>query len=131
RTKAPPEKRPERLEPLVVPGHRVLTTYYVDGEGKPLADAARANGFEGVVAKKLGSQYRPGRRSSDWRKIKLLNRQDCVILGWTPGSGSRETAFGALLVGAYEDDKLIWIGQVGTGFTESMLADLIARLKPL
>jgi bifunctional non-homologous end joining protein LigD len=130
-TKAPIEERRERLDPLVVPGHRVLTTYYVDGEGKPLADAARANGFEGVVAKKLGSPYRPGRRSSDWRKIKLLNRQDCVILGWTPGTGSRETAFGALLVGAYEDGKLLWIGQVGTGFTESMLADLMGRLKPL
>ncbi len=130
-TRLPLEERRARLEPLIVPGHRVLTTFYVDGEGTPLAEAARANGFEGVVAKKLGSVYRPGRRSPDWRKIKLLNRQDCVILGWTRGTGSRERSFGALLVGAYDDGKLLWIGQVGTGFTDRMLDDLMARLQPL
>jgi bifunctional non-homologous end joining protein LigD len=130
-TRRPLEERRALLEPLIDPGHRVLTTFYVDGEGKPLADAARANGFEGVVAKKLGSIYRPGRRSGDWRKIKLLNRQDCVILGWTPGTGSRTNSFGALLVGAYDDSELRWIGQVGTGFTDRMLADLMARLEPL
>jgi bifunctional non-homologous end joining protein LigD len=130
-TKLPLEERHALLEPLIVPGHRVLPTYHVDGEGKPLADAARTNGFEGVVAKKLGSPYRPGQRTSDWRKIKLLNRQDCVILGWTPGSGSRTQSFGAVLVGAYDDGVLTWIGQVGTGFTDRMLADLMARLEPL
>jgi bifunctional non-homologous end joining protein LigD len=130
-TKLPLERRHELLEPLVVPGHRVLTTFHVDGEGKPLAAAARENGFEGVVAKKLGSIYRPGRRTGDWRKIKLLNRQDCVILGWTPGTGGRTRTFGALLVGAYDDGDLRWIGQVGTGFTDRMLADLMDRLEPL
>jgi bifunctional non-homologous end joining protein LigD len=115
----------------IVPGHRVLKTLHVDGEGIPLADAARANGFEGVVAKKLGSVYRPGRRHGDWRKIKLLNRQDCVILGWTPGQGGRSNSFGAILVGAYEDGELLWIGQVGTGFTDRMLADLMPRLEAI
>jgi bifunctional non-homologous end joining protein LigD len=88
-------------------------------------------GFEGVIAKKLGSIYLPGRRTKDWRKIKALNTQDCVVLGWTPGTGSRGSTFGALLVGAYRDGDLLWIGQVGTGFTEPMLADLMSRLEPL
>jgi bifunctional non-homologous end joining protein LigD len=130
-TRRPLEERRSILDPLIVPGHRVLKTLHVDGEGIPLAQAARAQGFEGVVAKKLGTIYRPGRRSSDWRKIKLLNRQDCVILGWTPGQGGRSNSFGAILVGAYEDGELLWIGQVGTGFTDRMLADLMSRLEPL
>jgi len=130
-TKRPLEERRSLLEPLIVPGHRLTPTLYVDGEGKPLAQAARERGFEGVVAKRLGSRYLPGRRTSDWRKIKLLNRQDCVVLGWTAGTGSRGTTFGALLVGAYDKGKLRWIGQVGTGFTDRMLADLMGRLLPL
>ena len=130
-TALPLEERRALLEPLVVPEHRILPTLFVDGEGVPLAGAARERGFEGVVAKRLGSRYLPGRRTSDWRKIKLLNRQDCVVLGWTPGTGARSKTFGALLVGAYDDGELRWIGQVGTGFTDRMLADLMERLEPL
>ena len=83
------------------------------------------------MGKKLGSIYQPGRRSKDWRKIKALKRQSCVVLGWTPGTGSRARTFGSLLVGAFRDGDLVWIGQVGTGFTEPMLADLMDRLVPL
>jgi bifunctional non-homologous end joining protein LigD len=78
-------------------------------------------GLEGVVAKRLGSVYQPGRRTPDWRKIKAMRTQDCVILGWTPGSGSRSSSFGALLVGAYERGELVWIGQVGSGFSGETL----------
>jgi bifunctional non-homologous end joining protein LigD len=130
-TSRPIEDRRELLESLIVPGHRVAPTLHVDGDGVALARAARERGFEGVVAKRLGSLYRPGRRSPDWRKIKLLNRQECVILGWTPGTGARSKSFGALLVGAYDEGRLRWIGQVGTGFTEQMLRDLMERLEPL
>jgi bifunctional non-homologous end joining protein LigD len=83
------------------------------------------------VAKKLGSRYTSGTRSKDWRKIKLTNTQDCVILGWTPGQGGRGTTFGALLVGAIDGGELRWIGQVGTGFTDRTLRDLLAQLEPL
>jgi bifunctional non-homologous end joining protein LigD len=83
------------------------------------------------VAKRAGSRYTPARRSPDWRKIKLTNTQDCVILGWTPGQGGRAGTFGALLVGAYDGDDLVWIGQVGTGFTGQMLDRLMALLTPL
>jgi ATP-dependent DNA ligase len=91
----------------------------------------RALGMEGVVAKKLGSKYLPGRRSEAWRKIKLVNTQDCVILGWTPGLGGRSSTFGALLVGAYDADELVWIGQVGTGFTDKKLEEIRELLEPL
>ena len=54
-----------------------------------------------------------------------------MVLGWTPGQRGRSGSFGALLVGAYRGGKLIWIGQVGTGFTEAMLKDLLARLRAI
>ena len=56
-----------------------------------------------VMAKRLGTPYVPGRRTDAWRKIKLRQSQDCVILGFTPGQGGRSATFGALLVGAYDD----------------------------
>ena len=72
-----------------------------------------------MVAKRTGSKYQPGRRSPDWRKIKLTNTQDCVILGWTPGQGGRRGRSARCSSGAYDDGELLWIGQVGTGFTRA------------
>ncbi|MFN8231947.1 MAG: hypothetical protein U0V56_00185 [Actinomycetota bacterium] len=60
-----------------------------------------------------------------------MNTQDCVIVGWTPGQGGRSKAFGALLVAALDGDAWVWIGQVGTGFTDRMLADLMPRLEAI
>jgi bifunctional non-homologous end joining protein LigD len=130
-TESPLEERREQLARIVEEDERLQLVTYVEGEGKELVRAARDHGLEGVVAKRLGSKYLPGRRSPDWRKIKLTNTQDCVILGWTPGQGGRAGTFGALLVGAYDDGKLRWIGQVGTGFTDKMLAKMMEVLAPL
>jgi bifunctional non-homologous end joining protein LigD len=104
---------------------------HVEGDGEDFEEVARKLGLEGVVAKRTGSRYQPGRRSPDWRKIKLTNTQDCVILGWTPGQGGRSGTFGALLVGAYDVGELIWIGQVGTGFTRATLDRVLEALEPL
>ena len=84
-----------------------------------------------MIAKRLGSRYRQGRRSPEWRKIKLRNSQDCVVLGWTPGQGGRTGSFGALLVGAFVDGELRWVGQVGSGFNERMLQRVLDELRPL
>ena len=125
------EERRELLEAIVETDHRLQVITHVEGAGKRFVGAARELGLEGVVAKRTGSRYHPGRRSPDWRKIKLTNTQDCVILGWTPGQGGRAGTFGALLVGAYDDGRLLWIGQVGTGFTQSTLDILLDRLTPI
>ncbi|HEX6330872.1 MAG TPA: non-homologous end-joining DNA ligase [Actinomycetota bacterium] len=125
------EERRELLEAIVETDERLQVVTHVEGEGKPFAEVARTHGLEGVVAKRVGSRYHPGRRSPDWRKVKLTNTQDCVILGWTPGQGGRAGTFGALLVGAYDDGKLLWVGQVGTGFTHQTLERLMAALEPL
>jgi bifunctional non-homologous end joining protein LigD len=125
------EERRELLETIVETDDRLQLVTHVEGDGKKFVEVARELGLEGVVAKRTGSRYQPGRRSPDWRKIKLTNTQDCVILGWTPGQGGRSGTFGALLVGAYEDGRLLWIGQVGTGFTQQTLERLQAALEPL
>jgi len=125
------EERRELLEAICETDHRLQLITHVEGDGKSFVRAAKEHGLEGVVAKKVGSRYHPGRRSPDWRKIKLTNTQDCVILGWTPGQGGRAGTFGALLVGAYVDGRLLWVGQVGTGFTRQTLDRLMDELRPL
>lgn len=130
-TELPLEQRRELLETIVEPDHRLQVIAHVQGAGIVFARSARELGLEGVVGKRLGSRYLPGKRSGDWRKIRLTNTQDCVILGLTPGRGGRAGSFGALLVGAYEDGRLRWVGQVGTGFTEAARERLIEALGPL
>jgi bifunctional non-homologous end joining protein LigD len=119
------------LESVVEEDPRLQLVTYVEETGRQLTLAARELGLEGVMAKRSDSRYQPGRRSADWRKIKLKNTQDCVILGWTPGRGGRAGTFGALLVGTYAEGRLRWIGQVGTGFTDRMLERLMELLRPL
>ncbi len=105
---------------------------HVEGDGKAFTAAAKDLGLEGVVAKRKGSKYLPGRRSRTWRKIKLTNTQDCVILGWTPGQGGRcEHVRRAAGRRHRRRRAAVWIGQVGTGFTDPMLADIQAKLDPL
>ncbi|MEX0989302.1 MAG: non-homologous end-joining DNA ligase [Actinomycetota bacterium] len=125
------EQRRELLETIVEQDERIQLVPYVEGDGNAFTTTAEAQGLEGVIAKRLGSRYRAGRRSPDWRKIKLRNSQDCVILGWTPGQGGRTGSFGALLVGAFVDGDLRWVGQVGSGFTERTLELLLEELRPL
>jgi bifunctional non-homologous end joining protein LigD len=130
-TTEPLEERRRLLEQIVTEAGPLHLSVIVEERGRALFEQAKSLGFEGVVAKREGTPYLQGRRSKDWRKIKAVNRQDCVILGWTPGTGSRTTTFGSLLVGAYRDGELLWIGQVGTGYTDGLLTDLLKRLADL
>jgi bifunctional non-homologous end joining protein LigD len=93
-----------------VPPHRPA------GVGHSLLEAAREQGLEGVMAKRLDSPYLPGKRSPAWRKAKARLRQEFVIGGWQPGEGNREGYLGSLLVGVYEAGRLRYCGKVGTGF---------------
>ena len=126
------EQRRELLDLVVEQDPRLQLMTHVEGDGVAFTESARALELEGVVAKRKGSPYLPGRRSPDWRKIKLTDTQDCVILGWTPGQGGRGASFGALLVGAIDESGAMrWIGQVGSGFTEAMLGTVMTQLQPL
>ena len=98
-------------------------------------DAALATskklGLEGVMAKRLDSPYREGKRSRDWIKLKHTLTQEVVIGGWRPGTGHRADSVGSLLVGIPDADGLRYVGRVGTGFTDRHLAELRTRLDGL
>jgi bifunctional non-homologous end joining protein LigD len=99
-------------------------------KGLDLFEAAKQRGLEGIVAKKRNSAYQE-KRSNDWLKIKITQRQECVIGGYTDPEGSREY-FGALVLGLYDrSGQLIHVGQVGTGFDQKTLKEMFARLQPL
>ena len=93
--------------------------------------AAREQQLEGVVAKQVGSLYRPGRRSPEWQKLKLRQTQEIVIAGYTRGQGRRTGGFGALVAGVQDAGELRWAGNVGTGFSDREIDRLRKTLRPL
>jgi bifunctional non-homologous end joining protein LigD len=125
------EERRELMRLVIETDPRLQLTTHVVGDGVAFTASAGELGLEGVVAKKLGSKYLPGRRADTWRKIKLVSTQDCAIFGWTPGQGGRAGTFGALLVGAIVEGEWRWIGQVGSGFTDRALKSMLEELEPL
>jgi bifunctional non-homologous end joining protein LigD len=121
----PYAQRRERLDSLGIAGHRWVATPWFPGGGAQVLAASQENGLEGVVAKRLNSVYRPGLRGPDWRKIKNFRSQAVVVGGWRPGQGRRAGTLGSLLVGVPDDEgRLVYVGHVGTGFTDQDLADL-------
>jgi bifunctional non-homologous end joining protein LigD len=128
----PYDRRRELLLGLGLRGDllRVPPNFVEDTPDRVAADA-RAGGLEGVVAKRLGSPYLPGRRSPDWIKAPFIRTQEVVILGYKEGEGRRAGTIGALLVGLHRGGRLSFAGGVGTGFTDATLNDLRDRLAPL
>jgi bifunctional non-homologous end joining protein LigD len=90
---------------------------------------AKRHGYEGLVAKDLSSRYEE-RRSRYWLKVKVHQEDEFVVGGFTAPEGSRK-CFGALLLGAYGQGKLRFVGKVGTGFDEETLASLYKKFRPL
>jgi bifunctional non-homologous end joining protein LigD len=101
-------------------------------DGRQLLEKSQALGYEGVVAKKLTSPYRPGTRSGEWLKVKVPRRDLLVIAGWMP-SDIRADRIGSLVVARYDvaasvairtghQQRLVYAGRVGTGFSQRMLA---------
>ncbi len=110
--------------PVIRLGEQVIA------QGEALWDRAKAQGWEGLIAKRMDSPYRTGRRSAEWLKLKLVVTQEFVIGGWTEPRGTR-SQFGALLLGVYEGNALEYVGHTGTGFDHKELAKVSRLLKPL
>ena len=100
---------------------------HVEGDGEALWAEVQRRGLEGLVAKKADSIYRPG-RSTDWLKVRVAHTGDFVVIGHTPPEGGR-VGFGALHLGAYDGEELVYAGRVGSGFTQQQLLALAERLK--
>jgi bifunctional non-homologous end joining protein LigD len=99
-------------------------------DGEELLSAARQAELEGIIAKRSSSQYHPGARTKDWLKIKTSRRQEMVIGGYTRNEGSSKP-FSSLLLGVYENGKLVYTGKVGTGFNVQMQEELMRQFKKL
>jgi bifunctional non-homologous end joining protein LigD len=126
----PYTERRARLEDLALDSGPFRTPPWHRGGGDKVLAESVAKGLEGVVGKPLGSAYHPGQRR-DWIKIKNVKQQEVIICGWAPGEGRRADLIGSLLLGVYDGDRLRYVGHVGTGFTDAMLADLAEQLRPL
>ena len=131
----PLRERRRALE-AVLPEHPLIRlSETVAEEGKTFYEAAQSLGVEGIMAKRADSPYQPGKRTSDWLKLKVKQQLDAVVAGFTKGLGGRAKTFGALLLGAYDDqDRLRYIGHCGGGFTDKELrrvhALLLQRVQP-
>lgn len=127
RTGRPIEARWEALAACDLPAPLVAGDR-VAGEGEALFAAVVEQGLEGIVAKRAGSTYQPGRRSSDWRKVAHRRRVRVAVGGYLPGEGARAGTFASLLVGVWDGERLRWVGAVGSGFDQRTLLATRAAL---
>jgi len=135
-----------RPKPSAAPGALRLSEM-VRADGRELYERAVANGWEGVIAKRADSIYHSGKRTPDWRKIKITHEQEFVVGGWTDPRGMR-SGFGSLVLGVWEKPEsaqasgsrlrasgrkavLRYVGHVGTGFDGREIDRLMALFKPL
>jgi bifunctional non-homologous end joining protein LigD len=101
---------------------------HVEGDGMALFEAAREHGLEGVVAKRGDSRYESGRRSRHWRKLKVPRTASLLVVGWSPGRGSRR-ALGSLALAWWREGRLRYAGHVGSGLGEATIAALRPELE--
>lgn len=127
--KTPLSERKARLEKLLAKAKApIVVSPVFEGGGPDVLDAFRDQGLEGIVSKKASSTYQTG-RSLSWQKIKCINEQEFVIIGYQPSLKGR--AFASLMLADHQDGELVYRGNVGTGFNDKTLASLSERLNKL
>jgi bifunctional non-homologous end joining protein LigD len=125
----PLEQRKKFLEQLCADaGEPIRFSGEIGGDAQALLAEVKRRGLEGIIGKRRDSVYEPGRRSGAWIKLKCLNEQEFVIGGYTPPGGSRKH-FGAILVGYYKNNHLVFAGKVGSGFTAKSLSILHKKFR--
>jgi bifunctional non-homologous end joining protein LigD len=129
-TDLPLLRRKELLKKILPATPKIRFSDHVWKEGVLFYNAAKEKGLEGIIAKHSQSVYEVGRRSRQWLKVKTQLAQEAVIAGFTEPGGGRKH-FGALVLGVYEGDELMYIGHVGGGFTANNLKDIREKLEPL
>ncbi|HRP58157.1 non-homologous end-joining DNA ligase, partial [Agriterribacter sp.] len=127
----PLTERKEKLKDTLTDDHPVIhISQAFNTTGTEFFEAARKMKLEGIIAKKGDSLYFPGARSKEWLKIKAAKRHEVVIGGYTQNEGSPKH-FSALLAGVYEKNRLVYTGKIGTGFSDEMQKEMMAKFKPL
>lgn len=112
-----------------IPHVRLVDSIQTENEQEALKIAKDKN-WEGIVAKISDSAYLSGKRADSWRKLKLLQSQEAIIVGFTAAAGSR-VGFGALVLAVMYNKKFQYIGNVGTGFTDVQLQELSTQLSKI
>jgi len=122
-------KRRELIEEHVLPelADPIRYSPVLDGSLKDLVRSVKAQGLEGLVAKRRDSKYEPGLRSGAWQKVRVNAGQELVIGGYTPSPKN----FDALVIGYYQEGKLIYAARTRNGFTPASRVELFKKLKPL
>jgi bifunctional non-homologous end joining protein LigD len=127
----PLSERRELLEGLLDRRNRTIRLSETFDDGDALYEAAKEQSLEGVIAKRADSTYAEGRRTREWLKIKTHYRQEFVICGYTRGQGRRSGTLGSLVLGVHRAGELVYVGNVGTGFTDQTIKELLEQLRPL
>jgi bifunctional non-homologous end joining protein LigD len=126
----PLSRRKEILAPIIKDLPNVRLSEHIEEQGKAFFEAVAERGLEGMIAKNAASRYREGLRSHDWLKIRTHKRQEAVIGGFTKSRGTRPH-LGALVLGVYQGDDLVYAGHTGTGLSDATLTEVRAQLEPL
>jgi bifunctional non-homologous end joining protein LigD len=124
-------ERRKRLEKLLDKRNKTIRFSESFDDGRALLRAAKQQKLEGIMAKRLESKYLPGKRTRDWLKVKSHGRQEFIVAGYTKGQGRRSGTLGSLVLAAYRGAELVYVGNVGTGFTDREIERLLGVLKPL
>ena len=126
-------ERRDVLSSMLKTNETIKISEFIEEKGTEILKSSKELKLEGIVAKHRGSIYREGVRSRDWLKIKNTKTQDCVIIGYTEGLGSRASHFGSLVLAVYSasEKELKFAGHVGTGFNEQTLMEIYSKLKEL
>ena len=122
-------KRRELIEKHVLPALAEPIRYspILEANLLDLIRSVKAQGLEGLVAKRRDSKYEPGLRSGAWQKMRVNQAQEFVIAGYTPSLKN----FDALVIGYYQGDRLVYAARTRNGFTPASRAELFEKLKPL
>ena len=127
----PLARRKTLLHQVLSPSDFLQACDFVDGEGVAFFEAAAEHGLEGIVAKEKASPYRPGERSRAWQTVKAFCADDFVIGGYAFGGGRKAEPIAALLLGQYQGERLVHVGDVSGPFPEETSRMLLALLQPL
>jgi len=126
----PLSERREILKQMIPENNMIRLSENFEVSGIEFFETAKKMGLEGIIAKKSDSTYSPGIRSKEWLKIKANKRQEMVIGGYTKNDDSSKS-FSSLLLGVFENGKLIYTGKAGTGFNDKQQKEMLKQFKPL
>lgn len=127
-TSEPLMNRKALLRDSLEPSDLIVECEFIENDGAAFFGATAQYGLEGIVAKEKTSLYFPGKRSPDWHKVKGIRECDFVIGGYD-FVGGRKELFSSLMLGLYDiNNRLVYVGNVGTGFNDDQKAEILLRL---